>query len=281
MDFDDDYDLDVDEVTDPGTADGGSAGSKLTYRVSSTLDPEDRLEDAAMAKAMSDAFGGRLEITSEGSSDFGRDRYFEGQRENIRYWDDPAFLKHAGREFYLCDVEEAEKRIKDLHDRGKGAFVKAIDLKLFALPVPVGTSLSKALDAYIFSVIDRPPCIMVQEACSVEWEQRFVVVDRKVVAKSPVATHLTPISRLPDGAFFKTPQSKDFEICPVRDLEWLAAEAAVECQKENLIIDCALFDGRPAVIEFNPFSIGNFGLYACDPHAIAQAFAGHFDKTTA
>jgi len=27
-----------------------------------------------------------------------------------------------------------------------------------------------------------------------------------------------------------------------------------------------------ALIEFNPFSLGNFGLYHCDPTAIAKAY---------
>jgi hypothetical protein len=41
---------------------------------------------------------------------------------------------------------------------------------------------------------------------------------------------------------------------------------------ENIIVDVAeLEDGRIEVIEFNPCQPGMFGLFACDPYAIAQA----------
>ncbi len=246
---------------------------QFTYRISDTLDPEERLEDAAMAKAMHDAFQGRLKIVSDKKGDFGRDRFFEGPRDAVPYWDNHwAFVDHCAREFYLCDVKQAEEKIADLHSRGKGAFVKAVDTKLFALPVPIGTSLYDAVGDLIYSVIDRPPCIMVQELCRVEWEQRFVVVGGKVVTSSPVATHLTPAHRLPPYAFFETPSSRDYRLLPGCDLTRFAEMVAKRWHEMNVIIDCAYFNHEPGVIEFNPFSIGNFGLYNCDPFAIAEAY---------
>ncbi len=249
----------------------------LRYRVSHTLDPEERLEDAAMAKAMHDALG--CEIVSEGEAEFGRDRWFSGKpRQNIAYWRDAAFLQNAGRPVQLCDWGDAEKAVKALHAEGRDAFVKSTALKLFALPVPVGTSLGDALGALAYSVCDAPPCILVQPFCEVRWEARFVSVGRAVVASSPIAAHLTPISRLATCAMFETPRDKAQHVKPaVRiSLTALARKVAAECQAENVVIDCALIDGEPGVVEFNPFSVGNFGLYACDPHAIAQAFAAQF-----
>lgn len=248
----------------------------MKYRVSQTLDPEERLEDAAMAKAMHDAFAGGLKIVGEGDADFGRDRWFTTDRQgNLAYWRDPAFIASAGREVELHDAKGAENAVARYHADGRGAFVKAVDLKLFAVPVPVGTSFHDAVGDYIWSVIDRPPCIMVQPLCDVRWEMRFVSVGRKIVTSSPIAWHLTPISRLLPFFLYENPRAELPELreTEAREMAGLAVKVARECQPENVIIDCAMIDGQPGVVEFNPFSIGNFGLYACDPVAIAKAFA--------
>ena len=245
----------------------------LRYRVSHTIDPEERLEDAAMAKAMRDALG--VEIVAEGEADFGRDKMFGGPRQSVAYWRDPAFLANAGRSVEVHDFGGARKAVEALHRKGRGAFVKAIDLKLFASPVPIGTPLEKAIGDLVWSVLDRPNSIMVQPLCDVRYEMRFVSVGRAVVTSSPVAWHLTPISRIDPGYLFETPRS---EVPLLRTREFgelhrLAQKVARECEPSDVIIDCAMIDGQPGVIEFNPFSIGNFGLYACDPFAIAKAFA--------
>ena len=248
----------------------------LKYRISQTVDPEERLEDAAMAKAMHDAFCGRLEIVSEGEADFGRDRWFSGDRKGgIAYWRDQAFLDSAARDVRLMTPDEANKAVGAYHAAGRGAFVKATNLKLFAIPVPVGTGFYDAVGDYIYSVIDRGPCIMVQPLCIMKWEMRFVSVGRKIVTESPVAWHLTPISRLDPWMLFETPRSitPSAEHGVLNKLCHLARSVAAACEPENVIIDCAMIDGHPGVIEFNPFSIGNFGLYACDPRKIAEAVA--------
>lgn len=246
----------------------------MKYRISNTLDPEERLEDAAMAKAMHDALG--VEIVSDGDADFGRDRMFSGPRKNLAYWCDPAFLNHAGRPVVVCDAVEARRQVERWHAAGKDAFVKATNLKLFALPVPIGTSFDDAVGDYIWSVIDRPACVMVQPLCEVKWEMRFVSVNRRIVTHSPIAVHLTPIARIERDCLWETPtdtrgpqiRSDDFDAMLA-----LAETVARECRPKSVIIDCAMIDGVAGVVEFNPFSVGNFGLYACDPVAIATALA--------
>lgn len=246
---------------------------QFRYRISNTLDPEERLEDAAMAKAMHDICGASL--VSEGPADFGRDKRFEGLRKNIAYWRDPAFLKRAGRSVEVHDVDGAKRAIANLHSEGRGAFVKAVDLKLFAIPVPIGMTLHDAIGDLIWSVLDRPQSIMVQPLCDVRFEVRFVSICRKVVTSSPVAWHLTPLSRLNRGDLFETPRSLEPQARPKSyyELRLVAESAAEDCEQDCVIIDCAMIDGRPGVVEFNPFSLGNFGLYACDPYAIARAIA--------
>lgn len=243
----------------------------MRYRISNTLDAEERLEDAAMAKAFHDVFG--AEIVSEGEADFGRDKMFGGIRKQVAYWKDPAFIENAGRSFSVCTAEGARAEVERIHASGRDAFVKATDLKLFALPVPIGQSISDAIGDYIWSVIDRPPCVMVQEFCDVRWEMRFVSVGREVVTCSPIAWHITPISRLHQDYLFETPMtmSPSVQSDHSRDMSELAAKVARRCIEEDVIIDCAIIDGKPAVVEMNPLSVGNFGLYACDPFAIATA----------
>jgi len=227
-----------------------------------------------MAKAMRDAMGVEL-VSGHVSAEFGRDLMFGGPRKNIAYWKDPAFQKYAGRTVKLVDADDAQIEIKKLHAEGSGAFVKATDLKLFALPVPVGTSFYDAVGDYMYSVIDRGPCIMVQPLCNVRFEMRFVSVSRRIVTCSTVAWHVTPLSRVPVGMLYETPDSTAPTRADAyfRDMKTLAGKVAMECEQKNVVIDCAIINGRPAVIEFNPFSIGNFGLYNCDPHAIAEAYA--------
>jgi hypothetical protein len=253
-------------------------GDEMKYRISNTLDAEERLEDAAMANAMRNALG--CEIVNDGDAEFGRDRMFGGCRDSVAYWRDPAFLENAGREVKTLDVDGAEAEVKRLHDAGKDAFAKATELKLFTQKIPVGTSFGDAIGDYIWSLLDRPDCVMIQPFCDFRFEMRFVSIDRKIVTQSSVAWHLTPISRVLEYHLYETPKSKRPSHAPsyAERMKGLAERVAKTCIPENVIIDCAIIDGKPGVVEFNPFSIGNFRLYACDPHAIAQAYAKQVKK---
>lgn len=249
-------------------------GATMKYRISNTLDPEERLEDAAMAKAMADIMG--VEIVSDGDAEFGRGRRFDGKpKPYLPYWDDPVFIANAGRSILVTDVDGANAAIADLHASGRGAFVKATDLKLWTGAVPVGSSLQEVMGEMIYSVLDLKRCLIVQPLCDVRFEMRFVSIDRQIVTYSPIAVHLTPISRLQYGQLFETPRGKaiTFQPTATRSMLNLAGRIATECQFNDVIIDCAMIDGKPGVVEFNPFEIGGFGLYACDPNAIARAYA--------
>jgi hypothetical protein len=135
----------------------------------------------------------------------------------------------------------------------------------------------------VYSFIDRPDCLMVQEFVTMRNERRFFVIDGQVVTNSPVAIHLTPLDRdrlqqqtghPVDELHFETPQSREPRHDPVLSskMENFAAMVAEKSDMRHMIVDVAELEyGHIEVIEFNPCQPGGYGLYACDPYAIAAA----------
>ena len=193
--------------------------SRCFYRLCETPDPEERLEDAALAKALHDVLGPDLTILPpdqdlpEHGLHLGRSRgRFSPNRTglspaNIPYWEDAAFLRHTTREWGLYDLGEAETQVAALHKSGRDAFVKStLSAKHMVERVPQGSSLSEALDAMVYSFVDRPPCLLVQEVVPMRYERRFLIMNREVVTQSAVGSHLTPMSRFREPA-----PGQDFE----------------------------------------------------------------------
>ncbi len=259
---------------------------KLYYRLFNTDDPEERLEDAALWKAIYDEFGDGI-IPLGHDAEAPADGYLLGRGRNhergailpigddLPYWTDPAFLSACGRSFKLCDWDGAKAEVDRLHSEGKGAFVKSIRAKHYIVRVPVGTSLMEAADAMAFSFMDLPPCLMVQELVDLHYERRFVVINREVVTCSPVAVHLTPLDMPAVGfAHYLTPKHKapwKYSRSLADQMLRIARSIAETMATPHAIIDLAACDGRIIAIEFNPARIGQFGLFACDVRAIAEA----------
>lgn len=259
----------------------GGGDKVVYYRLSNNEDPEERLEDAALWKAMKDEYGDDIGLLRQdediprGKIMFGRTRrgemYSSSGNATMNYWSDPEFLGNCEREFYLCDFNSALRMIDDLHARGKGAFVKATDRKLYTQSISVGLDAAKAIGDMAYSFMDRPPSIMVQELCDIEFEQRFIFIDRELAASSPVAWHLTPLDWVDPNFFWRTPNSKEAELAPEKNLREFAKGVARECQFSNVNIDCAFINGKPGVVEFNDCHLGQLGLYACNVRALAKA----------
>lgn len=266
----------------------------LFYRLSDSTDPEERLEDAALWKAMHDHYGAAIsllrdrEAVPDGGLMFGRTRHFESETayaaaSRCPYWEDPAFLAGISRDFLLADLEAAEAGVAALHAAGKDAFLKAMRQKCLAQLVPRGQRVHEAIGDMVYSFIDMPVCLMVQEAVPMRMERRFVVMGREIVTHSAVAHHLTPLARAelhalgapPEHWHFETPKSR----LPFRDdaalerMVDLARRTAASMRGAHMIIDVAMVGDRPELIEFNPCQPGHFGLYACDPRRIAEGSA--------
>lgn len=278
--------------------------SRCIYRLSNTTDPEERLEDAVLAKALHDALGPGLTLLDpeakfpEGGLHLGRARRNERipsplSPDQIPYWEDPAFLRFTARDWGHYDLEGAEEAVARLHQEGRDAVVKStLGAKHLVTSVPRGTSLGEALDAMVYSFCDRPPCLLVQERVDMRFERRFLFLDGELLTQSAVGSHLTPMSRVWEagaGADFEdlhleTPGSRRLIHNPAltarmtaRALEIAAAsEHATFCMDLCLIGEDAAC-GRIEPIEWNPFQPGQLGLYGCDPRRIAEGVRAHLE----
>ena len=276
--------------------------TRCFYRLSGTLDPEERLEDAVLAKALHDVLRDDLTLLGpdtpfpEGGLHLGRARRNERipsplSPDHIRYWEDPAFLRFTGRDWGHFDLEGAEAEVDRLHASGRDAIVKStLSAKHMIEPVPQGTSLGKALDAMVYSFCDRPACLLVQERVEMRFERRFLFMDGELLTQSAVGSHLTPMSRVWEAGpgvdfealHLETPGSRRLIHNPAltarmtaRALEIAAAsDHATFCMDLCLIGEDAV-RGRIEPIEWNPFQPGQLGLYGCDPRRIAEGVRDH------
>jgi hypothetical protein len=275
------------------------------YRLSETKDPEERLEDAALAKALHDVLGPDLTILApdqdlpEHGLHLGRSRgRFSLSNNglspaNIPYWEDPAFLRHTTREWGLYDLEEAEAQVDALHKSGRDAVVKStLSAKHMVTGVRRGTGLAEALDAMVYSFIDRGPCLLVQEAVPMRYERRFLIMNREVVTQSAVGSHLTPMSRFREPApgqdfedlHLLTPGSRTLSHLPglTARMTEVAREIAETSGFEHVCVDLCLIGEDPErgviePIEYNPMQPGMVGLFGCDPYRIAAGVARHLE----
>ncbi len=256
----------------------------IGFRLSDNTDPEERLEEAALWKAMKDLYGDRISaVTPEHPAGddwilFGRGSRFDTGQEpvssRLEYWADPAFLANCGREFSVVPYEGLRSAVADLHSRGIGAFVKSTRMKHFVCRIPVGADVDEELGSMAFSFMDGGPQLMVQALVEMKWEYRFFVIGREIAAESAVMVDLTPLDyRDVSGYVFATPTSR----VHLMDLELIAefravAEAVIERMvPDHVVIDIALVDGRPAIVEMNPMQLGQVGLYAANVRNLAAA----------
>lgn len=256
----------------------------IRFRLSSNPDPEERLEEAALWKAMHDEYGDEISPLEEADKSpsefwtFGRqlrnDYSKRAVSDYLPYWEDPAFLKRCNRVFELCNVNDVASRVSRIHAQGKGAFLKSTRSKHFIAKVPVGVDPMEEIGAMVFSFIDGGPELMVQELCEVRFEYRFFVIDRRVICGSPTQWALTPLDfPLPHGTVYETPQSTERIIDPilVSDLQCVAEDIASDMRCPHASVDCALINDAPGVVEFNPMRLGQLGLYAADVRSLARA----------
>lgn len=262
----------------------------IGFRLSDNPDPEERLEEAALWKAMFDHYGeGRITPLlshDEAPEDwilFGRQkgRFQSGQEpvsDHLPYWNDPAFRSRCGRGFEVVGYEELGDAVTRLHAAGRPAFLKSTRLKHWTASIPLGGEVADALGDMAYSFMDGGPHIMVQELVEMTYERRYFVMNRRVVASSPVMTALTPIDwPLPYGACFRTPSTREMEVLPsVRDQQdWLAEMVAAEMTPDHAVVDVAMVGGAssgvPVVIEMNPMVLGQAGLFASSVRDLAAS----------
>jgi hypothetical protein len=248
------------------------------YRLLNTLDPEERLEDACLWKAMHDEYGDDIcgLESSEGKPPhgvtFGRGMKSEFHNK-LRYWEDPGFLENCGRRFTICDFDHLGEEIEKLHNDGLGAFIKSTKDKEYVQPVPLGSDWEKCVGDMAYSFIDGGAPLMVQELLPLKYEHRFIVISRDIVTDSPIAWHLTPLDNLAPYEEYETPSSTQGhrnKECK-QAMVGLVKRVIKRMDQPHVCVDTAMGPNGPVVVEFNPMVLGGLGLYACDVRALAKA----------
>jgi hypothetical protein len=238
---------------------------KLRYVICDTLDPEERVEDAALWKAMHDHYGAAIEAVAKPVDDgvlwFGRGNRFGrnvGQigTHRLPYWTDAVFLANCRRQFTVLPILEVGEEVERLHALGLGAFLKSTREKHCIVRAPVGSDWQLEVGDMAYSFIDGGPDLMVQELVEIADEFRFFVIGRRVVTWSLNRPELTPLA--------KSPRSPPSYLA-------LAWEVAEKMATADAVVDIGLINGSPGVVEFNPLVLGCVGLFACDVAALARA----------
>ena len=249
---------------------------RVTFRLTDNIDPEERLEEAALWKAVYDASGGTaVAVTGDTPATFGRLRKGEGSGP-LQYWSDPAFLREARRSFVTLPLDEAVTEVRQLHARSASAFVKSTRDKHAIFRCPVGQGLYEVMEECVYSFIDGGPMLMVQELALIEYEWRFFCIDRQIVADSTNHPTLTPLD-YPMPMAFRSPASDvaDQPVDAVRgDLLVVAERIAATMRVPTAVIDCAYINGQPGCVELNPLRLGQVGLFASDVRSLAAAALG-------
>jgi hypothetical protein len=235
----------------------------LTFRLTDNVDPEERIEEAALWKAMHDEYGEEIApVTGDVPATFGRLRRNESE-EIFDYWNDPAFLLRANRSFVTVSIDGVDAAVATLHAVGVDAFIKSTRMKHAIFRVPVGRSWSSVCGEMIYSFIDGGPELMVQEFCQIDDEHRFFCIDRKLVTVSRNSPELTPL----DYPMKSIVVGDD----RLRELTRVAATIAREMRTPHAVIDVAFINGRAGAVELNPMRLGMVGLFASDVRALAKA----------
>jgi hypothetical protein len=273
----------------------------IAFRLTANTDPEERLEEAALWKAMRDHYGDRIFAIADGeevSPDvpmFGRTakndyaiREVDGKSvlvstnrnpvsADLPYWTDPVFLEHCGRSFATASLDEVPTLVAALHAQGKDAFIKSTRMKHYIAVVRRGEVFNEVIGDMGYSFIDGTK-LMVQEYCAISHEARFFVIDRRIATWSPNHVGLTPIDFPMSAAALaiRTSGPLEVEVSPslVARYEALAERVASAMATPHAAVDIGLVNGHPAVIEFNPMQLGQLGLFACDVRALARASEG-------
>jgi hypothetical protein len=213
-----------------------------------------------------------------------------------------AFTDHAGRATAVCGfipeptpqtpsaarVEQVLAQFaRDGHDE---VLVKAVRAKHGIWRVPTSTdehaneaALMQALGWSLIGVEGSPNTLLVQQIVDMRFEYRIFVVDGEPVTGAGCVEEHTPLHSVAgepfaalvrerraaptDGPLVARPDLVD----QYRELARTVAQQALRegSMPRGYVIDCAVIDGQPVVIEMNGMT--NAGLYASQPWLVTRA----------
>lgn len=252
-----------------------------TFRLSSTFDPHELVEEALLYAAFKDTFGDKL-VTVRGpnEADFGRGttNRFMHKFDETKYWEDPAFIDACHRKFKVCTLEEAVEFHEENALEKKNSFFKSIRMKEFTCKIPWRSSLQDAIGDMIYSFIDAGPIILMQDFIDIQYEVRCIIIDGKLVTYSGVHPEMTPnkLQHLDFMPLWRYPYHLFDNYSKLgmidEDIESIVNDVFLPLTNfKDIVMDIGIYDDQWTIVEFNPLHIGNFGLYKCDPYKIAEA----------
>jgi len=263
---------------------------RIVFRPYRGDDREERIESDAAQAALSELLADRLEILddipSEATHVFGRMPanwrrqpsalvYPAPEHQKLDYYRWPGFIEHAGRPVTLHDFDGAKARVAALHASGKDAFVKATRDKYYTGVVSVGANLTRHLGDLAYSFMDTPNCLLVQPRVRMNKEYRIFVVDGDAVTGAGNVTSHTPDDNIaPFNPLVSDRPAEDLCDHDEEVVQTYLAFAAVVIPKmpvSNFVLDVAMIEGAPGVVEINPLHLGQVGLFACDVRRLAHA----------
>lgn len=219
----------------------------------------------------------------------------------LDYWTIEAVTSRMGRSIELAgftpddgslDVTEALKRIGA--KRTRPAIVKSTTAK--KRPVTeawvdmFGSFCPKDISWEWAPVTEEgiSATVMVQQKIPMDYEYRFFLIDGKPVASAAAIEEYTPLQNTSKTPWHpKMRKDRTAKTIPVTRHDTLqhylqfVTKAGTDLIEERpdlnaVVCDVAMSEGSPVIVELNP--MGNAGLYATDPHSIAEAYfasAGH------
>lgn len=262
---------------------------KIAFRPYAGDDREEKVESDHVQAALIAALSDRVEIVEKFPTDathaFGRPpknwmppsgtAYPSPENMHIDYWTWDAFLASARRSVQVQDLDGAKARVAEIHASGRDAFVKATMPKFYASVVPRGETLTRHLDALVYSFIDRGPCLIVQERVDMIHEYRLFVVDGELVTGAgTVFSHTPDDNTAPFNPLVSDhPSNDDCVARPELVARYLdfARRVIPEMPIKTFSLDVALIDGEVGIVELNPLMLGQIGLFACDPTRLTAA----------
>lgn len=262
---------------------------KLAFRPYAGDDREEKIESDHIERALLAALPGQIAIVSTFPSDathvFGRPpknwarpatlSYPAASHLHLDYWNWEGFLSNARRTTQVHDLAGASKRVAEIHATGHDAFVKATMPKFHTSVVPRGTTLSRHLDALVYSFIDRGPCLIVQERVEMKHEYRIFVVDGEpVTGAGTVFSHTPDDNQAPFNPLVSTNPSDDnctSDEALVRRYLDFARQVIPLMPTQSFSLDVAMINGEIGIVELNPLMLGQIGLFACDPTLLTSA----------
>ncbi len=263
---------------------------RIVFRPYRGDDREERIESDAAQTALSALLPDRLEIVDDIPIDathvFGRTPanwwrqpstlvYPAPEHQKVDYYRWPGFIEHAGRPVTLHDFDGAGARVAELHASGKDAFVKATRDKYYTGIVPAGTALTRHLGDLAYSFMDTPNCLMVQPCVQMTREYRIFVVDGEAVTGAGNVTSHTPDANIsPFNPIISARPSEDVCAHDVEVVETYLAfadEVIPKMPVSTFVLDVAMIEGAPGVVEINPLHLGQVGLFGCDVRRLAHA----------